>query len=153
MAKNKTLTKSSALAILDKVAFFDDLNHSEKQLICDFNCHFITYERGHFLTDENSLDKRFFILLSGGVNILKGAQEQLIVQLKPGEIIGEISFLSNEPRTASVVANCDSSALVIDQDLLDQLPIEVREKIKDQIILRMAQRLNHMNNRFTLGHL
>jgi len=153
MAKNKTLSKENALAILEKVALFDDLSRADKNLLAEFHWCFVTYNSGDFLTDEGSLDKRFFILLSGGANVLKGQQEQLLTQLKPGEIIGEISFLTNEPRTASVIANTSSSALVIDQNLLDNLPIEVRERLKDQIILRMAQRLNRMNNRFALGHL
>lgn len=152
MAKNKTLSKDNALAILDKVSLFDDLSRSDKSLLAEFHWYFVTYNSGDFLTDEGSLDKRFFILLSGGVNVLKGDPQQLITQLKPGEIIGEISFLTNEPRTASIIANADSSALVIDQTLLDQLPIDIRERIKDQLILRMAQRLNRMNNRFTLAH-
>ncbi|WP_415891765.1 cyclic nucleotide-binding domain-containing protein [Neptuniibacter sp. PT8_73] len=151
MAKNKTLSKESALAILDKVALFDDMNRKDKQLLAQFHWYFVAYKTGDYLTDEDSLDKRFFILLSGGVNVLKGTSQQLITQLSPGEIIGEISFLTNEPRTASVIANTDSTALVIDQELLDELPIETREKLKDQLILKMALRLNRMNNRFALS--
>ncbi|WP_415887836.1 cyclic nucleotide-binding domain-containing protein [Neptuniibacter sp. QD37_6] len=151
MAKNKTLSKESALAILDKVALFDDMNRKDKQLLAQFNWYFVAYNSGDYLTDEDSLDKRFFILLSGGVNVLKGTSQQLITQLSPGEIIGEISFLTNEPRTASVIANRESTALVIDQELLDKLPIDTREKLKDQLILKMALRLNRMNNRFALS--
>ena len=99
------------------------------------------------------MDKRFFVLLSGQVNIIKGVQKQIITQFKAGEIIGEISFLTNEPRTASVVATTNTAALVIDQELLEEMPVELREKVKDQIILKMAQRLNHMNNRMTLGNI
>ena len=153
MAKNKTLTKTKAMEILDKVSFFDDLSQAEKSVLAEFHWCFIVYEPHDVLTNEDSLDKRFFILLSGGVSVLKGSPAQLLTQLKPGEIIGEISFLTNEPRTASVIANTQSSTLVIDQELLDELPVEIRERLKDQIILRMAQRLNRMNNRFALGHL
>lgn len=151
MAKNKTLSRENALAILDKVALFDDMNREDKQLLAQFHWYFVAYKTGDYLTDEDSLDKRFFILLSGGVNVLKGTAQQLITQLSPGEIIGEISFLTNEPRTASVIANTDSTALVIDQQLLDELPIATREKLKDQLILKMALRLNCMNNRFALS--
>lgn len=151
MAKNKTLSKDSALAILDKVALFDDMNREDKQLLSQFHWYFVAYTAGDYLTDEDSLDKRFFILLSGGVNVLKGTSQQLITQLSPGEIIGEISFLTNEPRTASVIANTDSTALVIDQQLLDELPMATREKLKDQLILKMALRLNSMNHRFALS--
>ena len=76
---------------------------------------------------------------------------QLITQLSPGEVIGEISFLTGEPRTASVLANTPSSALVIDQQLLAELQVITREKIKDQLILKMAKRLNRMNNKVSLG--
>lgn len=153
MAINKFLSKEKALDILDKVSFFDDLSKEEKETLAAFNWCFILYEDNDYLTDEGSLDKRFFVLLSGQVHVIKGIQKQVITQLKAGEIIGEISFLTNEPRTASIVATTTSSALVINQELLDELPVELREKLKDQIILKMAQRLNRMNNRFTLGNI
>lgn len=153
MAKHKTLNSESAFDILEKISLFDDLDRSEKYFLSNFHWHFVLYDKGSYLTDEDSLDKRFFILLSGRVNIIKGIQQQLITQLKPGEIVGEISFLTNEPRTASVIATTNSSALVIDQELLDQLPIEIREKLKDAIILKMAQRLNRMNNKMTLSQI
>ncbi|MFY0678574.1 MAG: cyclic nucleotide-binding domain-containing protein [Neptuniibacter sp.] len=151
MAINKFLSKEKALDILDKVSFFDDLTTAEKKVLAAFNWCFIVYENHDYLTDEGSLDKRFFVLLSGKVNIIKGIQKQIITQFKAGEIIGEISFLTNEPRTASVVATTKTAALVIDQELMEEMPVELREKVKDQIILKMAQRLNRMNNRMTLG--
>ncbi|MGH1432162.1 MAG: cyclic nucleotide-binding domain-containing protein [Neptuniibacter sp.] len=153
MAINKFLSKEKAIDILDKVSLFDDLSSKEKEVLSGFNWCFVLYDTDDYLTDEGSLDKRFFILLSGQVNIIKGAQKQIITQLKAGEVVGEISFLTNEPRTASVVSTTKSSALVINQELLDELPIELREKLKDQIVLKLAQRLNRMNNRFALGNL
>lgn len=153
MAVNKFLSKEQALDILDKVSFFDDLTSGEKKTLAEFNWCFIVYDNQDYLTDEGSLDKRFFVLLSGHVNIIKGIQKQIITQFKAGEIIGEISFLTNEPRTASVVATTKTAALVIDQELMEEMPIELREKVKDQIILKMAQRLNRMNNRLTLGNI
>ncbi|MGB0204814.1 MAG: Crp/Fnr family transcriptional regulator [Neptuniibacter sp.] len=153
MAVNKFLSKEQALDILDKVSFFDDLTSEEKKTLAEFNWCFIVYDNQDYLTDEGSLDKRFFVLLSGHVNIIKGIQKQIITQFKAGEIIGEISFLTNEPRTASVVATTKTAALVIDQELMEEMPIELREKVKDQIILKMAQRLNRMNNRLTLGNI
>lgn len=152
MAANRYLSKEQAQNVLDKVAFFDDLSATEKRQLAGFNWCFVVYEAGDYLTDEGSLDKRFFILLSGQVNIIKGTQKQLLTQLKAGEILGEISFLTNEPRTASIAAATQCSALVINQELLDELTIEMREKLKNQIILKMAQRLNRMNNRFALGN-
>ena len=153
MAVNKFLSKEQALDILDKVSFFDDLTSGEKKTLAEFNWCFIVYDNQDYLTDEGSLDKRFFVLLSGHVNIIKGIQKQIITQFKAGEIIGEISFLTNEPRTASVVATTKTAALAIDQELMEEMPIELREKVKDQIILKMAQRLNRMNNRLTLGNI
>jgi CRP-like cAMP-binding protein len=153
MAVNKFLSKEQAQDILDKVSFFDDLTSGEKKTLAEFNWCFIVYDNQDYLTDEGSLDKRFFVLLSGHVNIIKGIQKQIITQFKAGEIIGEISFLTNEPRTASVVATTKTAALAIDQELMEEMPIELREKVKDQIILKMAQRLNRMNNRLTLGNI
>lgn len=151
MAHNKTLTRDSAYTILNKVALFDDMTTVEKKALAEFHWHFVVFNTQEFLTVEGSMDKRFFILLSGGVNIIKGSSEQLITQLQPGEVIGEISFLTGEPRTASVVSNTMSTTLVVDQALLDELSPTIREKLKDQLILKMAQRLNRMNNRFALG--
>lgn len=147
MDHNKTLTSDNAFKILNKISLFDSLSSNEKKELANFTLHFVVYDKYDFLTDENAVDKRFFILLSGGVNIVKGSQDQLIATLDPGEVIGEVSFLTGVPRTASVVSNTLSSVLVIDDQLLAELNHTIREKIKDQLILRMAQRLNMMNSK------
>ncbi|WP_130472481.1 cyclic nucleotide-binding domain-containing protein, partial [Candidatus Magnetaquicoccus inordinatus] len=68
--------------------------------------------------------------------------------LGTGEFFGEMAFLTNEPRQTSVVAIDDSVvALQVDQDLMKRLSAEIREKVKDQIITKLIERLNKTTER------
>lgn len=153
MAKQKKLSSDTALQILNKIPAFKLLDTHEKFFLSNISWCFLVYEKGDILTEEASIDRRMFILLSGLVKAIKGTKSKTLSHLNPGEIFGEISFLTDEPRTASIVAETTSTVLVIDQKLLDEVTIEIREKLKDQIIYSLVQHVKDMNNRFALGQL
>lgn len=149
----KTLTPDNALSIINKISAFEALNRDEKYFLSNFKWGFKVYEQGQYLTREGDKDDRFFILLTGMVSISKGYPEKVLTQLEPGEIFGEIGFLSKEERTASVSAVKTSSVLEMDRLFMQKLPIEIREKLKDKIIENLISRLKMMNTRFSLGQL
>ena len=68
-------------------------------------------------------------VLSGGFTITKMNNDEkniIIGEVKQGELVGEMSFLDNLPRSASVKAREDSEVLVIPHkkfmDVLDNQP-------------------------------
>src|SRR5262249_58279121 len=78
-----------------------------------------TFTAGHVLIRESDPPDRLFVILSGRVRVLEVASDspvELIVgELGVGEILGELSVLRNQPRSATVVAIERTHCLVIRQ--------------------------------------
>src|SRR5262245_6434071 len=78
-----------------------------------------SFTAGHVLIRENDPPDRVFVILSGRVRVLEVAPDspvELIVgELGEGEILGELSVLRNQPRSATVVAVERTHCLVIPQ--------------------------------------
>jgi len=78
-----------------------------------------TFAPGHVLIRESDPPERLFVILSGRVRVLEVAPDspvELIVgELGEGEIIGELSMLRNQARSATVVAVERTHCLVLPQ--------------------------------------
>ncbi len=66
----------------------------------------VAVRRGETLVKEGEPSDSLYVLVSGRLSILKG--EERIAQLSQGAIVGELGFLSDEPRSATVIAMRDS---------------------------------------------
>lgn len=84
---------------------------------------------GEYLITEGSNNSEMYWVLSGEFMITKLNMEDqnvIVGEAKTGELIGEMSFLDNLPRSASVKAKVDSEVLVIPHkkfmDTLDSQP-------------------------------
>ncbi|MBF0099398.1 MAG: cyclic nucleotide-binding domain-containing protein [Desulfobacterales bacterium] len=135
---------------IKQLDFFDNFLRSEKQRILEFHSHFIMYEKDETIIQEGLNDNAFYILLAGSVSITKnmGNQQVEIAQIQPGDIFGEISFLTNTLRTSNVISNEKSLVIMVDKLFLEKLTPEIREKLKDRIIEKLINRLDKMNNAF-----
>ncbi|OHB68921.1 MAG: hypothetical protein A2W17_09925, partial [Planctomycetes bacterium RBG_16_41_13] len=91
-------------------------------------------------------DSAFFILLSGAVSVVKGTNAYTIARLSPGDFFGEISFLTKTPRTATIIADDTVLVVKVNKEMLDSLGPSIRDKIKDSIIVRLAERIQRLNN-------
>ncbi|WP_286238136.1 cyclic nucleotide-binding domain-containing protein [Neptuniibacter halophilus] len=150
MSELTRLSKANSLKLIKKITFFDTLDSTERYFLSNLDWCFESYQKGELLTREGEKDGRIFVLISGRVNVIKGTPAAVITQLVPGEVFGEVNYLTGDPRTAGVVAASQCSALVLDQDMMAELPIEIREKLKDKIISILIKRLQLMNIKFSL---
>ena len=66
---------------------------------------------GRVLTREGERGREFFVLLKGDVDVVRGGEQ--IATLSSGDFFGEISLVSDEPRTATLTAKGPIRALVI----------------------------------------
>lgn len=140
--------REKILSIMDRIRFFDGFSTFEKIGLVDFHTHFFVFEAGEYLIREGDTDTSFFILLAGTVDVTVGHPQQPIERLEPGEIIGEMGFLAHTPRSTNVKAAALAIAIRVDRDMMDRLPVALREKIKDRIIQKLVRRLDRMNRRF-----
>lgn len=76
------------------------------------------YKAGKLLIRENDTSRKMFILKEGKVRVFKNylGKKVTLAQLGPGEVFGELSFFDAEPRSASVEAITDVTAIEVDGD-------------------------------------
>ncbi|MCP4579299.1 MAG: HDOD domain-containing protein [Deltaproteobacteria bacterium] len=132
--------------IMDRLHFFDAFTPAEKREIAGLNAHFRVYQAGEFIIREGSKGASMFILISGKVEVSKGHDSSLLIQLKPGDIFGEIAFLMDTDRKANIIADGAVIALNLDKKMMLELDVRIREKLKDKIIEKLIHRLEIMNN-------
>lgn len=70
------------------------------------------FPKDQLIVQEGELDKTFYLLLQGSVDILKNGKK--INSLSQGDFFGEIALIANVPRSASVKTNEDCLFLFIE---------------------------------------
>lgn len=145
MKRLSPITNTKALEILNKVHFFDNLNKEEKEVLTGFHSHFFLTPKGQAIINQGGHDQSFFVLLTGKVTVRRQDTAKPLAVLMPGDCFGEISFLTDRPRTTSVVAESNCIIFEIDRPTLNILDISIREKLKDNIIKVLVKRLDQMN--------
>ena len=81
------------------------------------------FEKDELLMKEGELGSESYIIVEGEVQVYKSnlnGQRIDISVLKKGDIVGEMSVITSEPRTASVVALRKTEVFVLSQDLFKE---------------------------------
>lgn len=106
-------------------------------------------KEGEYLITEGGTNHEMFWVLQGSFTITKMNHDEhnvILGKVKAGELVGEMSFLDNLPRSASVRADVDSEVLVIPHkkfiDVLDGQPRWFRA-----LMQTMSQRLRDANEK------
>ena len=95
--------------LLRRDIIYQDLSRSERAS----RAH---YESGQTIFNQGELAQRFYIIISGEVQVCRqlGEEEQVVATLGPGEYFGEIALLQGVRHTASVRALSPVDLLTID---------------------------------------
>ncbi|MBF0447027.1 MAG: cyclic nucleotide-binding domain-containing protein [Magnetococcales bacterium] len=135
------ISREEAIDMIEGLSFFDDFSTFEKRRMIAFFTSFRSYQpNGEIIREGMDDDKAFFILIRGEVHVIKG--NNIIVKLGPGEFFGDMAFLTNEARTTSVRSIGPVLSLKLDPKLTERLGSEIREKIKDQFIVSLTERVS-----------
>jgi CRP/FNR family transcriptional regulator, cyclic AMP receptor protein len=136
---------------LQKIYIFSDLNTEElariKPLIFEKE-----FNKGTVLFFEGMAGGIMYLVKSGQIEIYKkqGSQEIAITTLKPGDFLGEMSLLDDEPRSAAARVGQDAVLLVITkrnfQEILKASP-EGANKIFIALLRIMSKRLRDTNRK------
>ena len=105
-----------------------------------------TFAPGETLIREGEQSQTSFLLFEGRVGIYKysNGKQQKLGELKQGELFGEMAYLLNEARTATVKAETQVTALVLPPELLEEL-MRYSAPLSRHIIDTLCQRLERMN--------
>jgi CRP-like cAMP-binding protein len=107
---------------LDRIPFFESFQDRHLNDIL-YSSYFIQADPEDEIIREGQEDSRIFILLAGRLEVVKAGEAIAKIE-KPGEIFGELAVVSDEKRSASVVARANSLCLVIDQKFLNEIKPE-----------------------------
>lgn len=140
------------LQLLARLEFFKDFADTDKQLLVEGKGMIVVAEEGEYIIKQDSIDPTMYIPLSGELEVrVRNAdgQQVKIAELLPGETVGEVAFLMDTPRTASVVAKEQSILFRCSRAGLKTLAPSAREKVKDQIINKLVERLQQKNQQLS----
>ena len=100
------------------------------------------------LLREGEHSHSMFWVQSGQLVVTKkrGADDVLLGHVYSGELVGEISFLDNEARSATVKAVSECDVIEIPQETLDKV-FSTQPKWMEILVKTMAERLRKANAR------
>ena len=83
-----------------------------------------SYPVGTVLCREDQIEKIFYMILEGEVEVTKSinkSEARLLQTLAPGDFFGEMALIHNAPRAATVTAKTDLVALELDKESFDKV--------------------------------
>lgn len=89
---------------------------------------------GEVLIERGGCDSTLYLLQSGTLAVHPGPhQEWPLISIEAGEVVGEMAFLDNRPRTATVIAGSDCKVVALERQAtfqrLSDHPLELHELI------------------------
>ena len=148
MEQLKDIEAKQLIENMNRIDFFNAFTDAEKREIVASYTPVCVFGKNESIIKEETGDTSFFILLTGSARAMKKTVSLPFAEYGPGDSFGEIAFLMGVPRTCEIIANEVSIAVRIDKKTLEELKIEIREKMKDKIIENLVERLKNMNNAF-----
>src|SRR6478609_2335835 len=98
--------------------------------------------RGETLVVQGGPSDSLFLVLHGALAVCRNGELEPLAELRAGELVGEIGFFANIPRTANVIAIRDTSVLALTraayQDLAQDNPA-IAEALLAALARRFAQ--------------
>ncbi len=111
-----------------------------------------TLDEGGLLIDESEVDSTLFAVEDGYLDIVinRNSAPQTIASVGPGDVLGEVSFIDDSPRTVSVIAGEKSTvrawnkskltmALAKEPELLSKLAIALNELLVERLRLSVRR--------------
>jgi CRP-like cAMP-binding protein len=140
---------SDYFEFLKRIEYF---KHMEQQqvLLIHRVCVLERYDKGRVVISEGETKEKFYIIFEGAVNVLKnyGQKDQnLLAELRPGDMFGELSLIDDLPRSATVVTSEASRFLTINKVDFERLFSESTE-ISFSIMKWMSAMIRRFNKNF-----
>jgi NTE family protein len=95
--------------------------------------------RGQMLVTQGGPSDSLFLVLHGALAVRKTGYGEPIAELRAGELVGEIGFFADVPRTADVIAIRDTSVLALTRPAYQKL-VEEAPAIVEALLAALARR-------------
>ena len=102
------------------------------------NCDVISLENGEYIFKEGDEGNEIYLILTGGAVVRKG--QVTIVELRKGDLFGEMVLLDERTRTADVIATTYTDVIVMSYDTIFNV-FHKNPKIFSILILNLCRLL------------
>ncbi len=139
-------TPQETLRLINNIPFFQSFNVPEKKEFAALNNQVIEYFDKTAIVEEGQTDMAVFILLKGEATVTRNDLPKVNINtLSIGSLFGEVSFLTQTPRTTNIYAKANAKVFKMDPKMFEKLKPETREKLKDKFISVLVDRVSEMN--------
>ena len=90
---------------------------------------------------EGEIETSFYVITKGGVEVCKN--DAVLGRMYQGDCFGEIAFITQEPRMASIVARTDVSLMVVSGSLLEKASLETQIQYYRIFLENLISRLSN----------
>lgn len=143
------MDKKIVLDFINSIPFFQDFTPEEKAGIATIQGVFLKFQPREYIIREGEVDAAVFLILKGSVHISKQDLPDITIsRLRAGSLFGEISLISDRPRSTNVSSETEVIAMKITREMIDGLTPPLQKKFQDRMIRILAQRLDEMNEKY-----
>ncbi|MEW6713393.1 MAG: cyclic nucleotide-binding domain-containing protein, partial [Candidatus Riflebacteria bacterium] len=143
------------LSLMTGIDFLAGLNQEQRMFIAE-RLEECWYETGEEIVVEGAFDSDFYVIDRGRVSVLiakLGAKP--VAELGEGDFFGEMSLLTGEKRSATVVAKTETRLLKLGRDSMGRLLSEnekLAEKLSGVLANRSSKNAELIDSHQTSGH-
>ncbi|MEW6433851.1 MAG: mechanosensitive ion channel family protein [Myxococcota bacterium] len=126
--------------LLDALPFFRDLSSAERDTLAR-GMRYAPFGRGEVMTRQGA-DAHWLYLMEDGdavVRVADGELQKEVGTLKAPTVFGEMSLLTGEPRSATVIATSDSECFRLDKAVFQEV-LGARPELAEKIANLLAER-------------
>ncbi|MDQ6838639.1 MAG: cyclic nucleotide-binding domain-containing protein [Actinomycetota bacterium] len=141
------LHKNEKTARIEKLSLFRDCSHRELAAVADV----LVEEEvaaGGVLTREGQDGGTAYIIVEGRAEVVR--EDHTLATLGPDEIVGELSLLDRQPRTATVKAVTDLKVLAFSHTDFAKLVTTVPE-LSQGLLSVLAKRVRDLDSKVVTG--
>lgn len=109
------------------------------------------FKTGEFLMKDGDIGDEAYLIQKGRVEVFKDIEGQKVVYstLLPGEIVGEMALITEEKRSANVMAMEDTTVAVLTRHIMEQ-NLKKLPPFMEHIISSLTDRLRIANERVSI---
>lgn len=107
------------------------------------------FKRGEPIVEQGKKSNALTILLTGRARVISSdarGREVILATLRPGDYVGEMSLIDNEPHSASVFAEVQTDALILGQPEFARCMPE-GDSMANAVLKGLVQRLRHADRK------
>ncbi len=127
--------------------FFKEFQHTDIWELMR-SCVWRKYDAGKVIIREGDFDLSFYIIVSGSVSVIKAAS--LVNVLRAGDCFGEMGYLSEERRSATVVAADEVTLMRVTAEQIDNAKIPTQLRFLRSFVNTLMGRLTEATTHLAL---